>query len=40
MDAVIMCGKTMEAGGVAAVQNIRNPITLARKVKEKVYIKN
>ena len=36
MDAVIMCGKTLNAGGVACVHNIKNPIVLARKVMEKV----
>ncbi|WP_310590496.1 isoaspartyl peptidase/L-asparaginase [Dyadobacter sp. CY261] len=28
-DAAIMCGKTLTAGAVAAVTNIRNPIFLA-----------
>ncbi|MCJ8166305.1 isoaspartyl peptidase/L-asparaginase [Pontibacter sp. E15-1] len=32
MDAAIMCGKTLEAGAVAGVQGIRNPIALAREV--------
>lgn len=36
MDAVIMCGKTLDAGAVGCVQNIRNPIVLARKVKDEV----
>ena len=35
MDASIMCGKTLRAGSVAAVRNIRNPITLSRRVLEK-----
>jgi beta-aspartyl-peptidase (threonine type) len=32
MDASIMDGATLEAGAVAAVRNVRNPILLARKV--------
>lgn len=32
MDAAIMNGKTLEAGAVAGVQNVRNPITLAAEV--------
>ena len=36
MDAVIMCGKTLKAGGVACVHNIKNPINLAREVMDKV----
>ena len=32
MDALIMDGATMSLGAVAAVQNIRHPISLARKV--------
>jgi len=32
MDAAIMCGKTLEAGAVAGVYNIRNPINLARAI--------
>jgi beta-aspartyl-peptidase (threonine type) len=35
MDAAIMDGKTLAAGAVAAVQHVRNPITLARAVMEK-----
>lgn len=35
MDAVIMCGKTLKAGGVACVHNIKNPINLAREVMDK-----
>ena len=35
MDAAIMDGKTLKAGAVAAVQHIRNPISLARLVMEK-----
>ncbi|MEP6615071.1 MAG: isoaspartyl peptidase/L-asparaginase [Ginsengibacter sp.] len=32
MDAAIMSGKTLEAGAVAGVRNIRNPIELAEEV--------
>lgn len=35
MDASIMNGKDLMAGAVAGVQNIKNPITLARTVMEK-----
>ena len=35
MDAAIMDGRTLAAGAVAAVQHVRNPITLARAVMEK-----
>ncbi|WP_247232082.1 isoaspartyl peptidase/L-asparaginase family protein [Telluribacter sp. SYSU D00476] len=35
MDAAIMCGKTLKAGAVANVRNIRNPIALARAILEK-----
>lgn len=35
LDASIMNGATFRAGAVAAVQNVRNPITLARRVMEK-----
>jgi len=34
MDASIMCGKTLEAGAVAAVRNIKNPISLAKVVMQ------
>lgn len=34
MDAAIMYGKTLEAGGVCGVSNIRNPVKLARAVME------
>src|SRR6187200_1130723 len=32
MDAAIMDGKTLRAGAVAAVRNVRNPIELAEEV--------
>lgn len=35
LDAAIMNGRTLGAGAVAGVRNIRNPITLARAVMEK-----
>jgi len=35
MDAAIMDGKTRNAGAVAGVQHVRNPIVLARAVMEK-----
>jgi len=35
MDAAIMCGKTLNAGAVAGVEQIKNPVTLARAVMEK-----
>lgn len=35
MDAAIMCGKTLNAGAVAEVAQIKNPIILARAVMEK-----
>jgi len=34
LDAAIMDGKTLNAGAVAAVKNIKNPISLARRVME------
>lgn len=34
LDASIMSGETFQAGAVAAVQSVRNPIILARKVME------
>ncbi len=34
LDASIMCGNTLNAGAVAGVTNIRNPISGARKVME------
>jgi L-asparaginase / beta-aspartyl-peptidase len=35
MDASLMCGRTLRAGAVAGVQNVRNPVTLARRVMER-----
>ena len=35
LDASIMCGKTLEAGAVAGVQGIGNPVVLARAIMEK-----
>lgn len=35
MDASIMCGKTLLAGSVAGVRNIKNPVTLARTIMER-----
>jgi beta-aspartyl-peptidase (threonine type) len=35
MDAAIMDGKTLNAGAVASVEHVRNPIVLARTVMEK-----
>ncbi|NUN69770.1 MAG: isoaspartyl peptidase/L-asparaginase [Bacteroidetes bacterium] len=35
LDASIMNGSTMRCGAVASVQNIRNPITVARAIMEK-----
>ncbi len=34
MDALIMDGRTLQLGAVAAVQRVRNPISLARRVME------
>lgn len=34
MDAAIMCGKTLEAGAVAGVRSIRNPVRLTRAIME------
>lgn len=35
MDASVMRGDTLQAGAVASVQNVRNPVSLARRVMEK-----
>ncbi|NJE76392.1 isoaspartyl peptidase/L-asparaginase family protein [Thermococcus sp. ES12] len=35
MDAAIMRGKTLDAGAVAGIWGVRNPISVARKVMEK-----
>jgi L-asparaginase / beta-aspartyl-peptidase len=35
LDASVMCGKTLMAGAVAGVQNVKNPVTLARTVMER-----
>ena len=35
MDALIMNGKNLDCGSVATVNNIKNPVMLARKVMEK-----
>ena len=34
MDASIMCGNDLNAGGVTCVSNVKNPIVLARKVMD------
>lgn len=34
LDAAIMCGRTLQAGAVAAVRRVKNPITLARAIME------
>ena len=34
MDAAIMCGLTLNAGSVAAVSSVQNPISLARMVMD------
>ena len=35
LDASIMCGRTLNAGAIAGVRNIRNPIALARAAMER-----
>ncbi|RLG65279.1 asparaginase [archaeon] len=35
MDAAIMDGSTLKAGAVACIKNVKNPISVARKVMEK-----
>jgi beta-aspartyl-peptidase (threonine type) len=34
MDASIMCGKTLDAGAVSALSNVKNPVKLARSVMQ------
>lgn len=34
LDAAIMDGRTLNAGAVAAVRNVKNPVSLARKIME------
>src|SRR3712207_1082664 len=34
-DASIMCGQTLKAGAVAGVRRVKNPITLAKTIKDK-----
>lgn len=36
MDASIMCGQTLRAGAVALVEEVKNPVQLARAVMEKL----
>ena len=36
LDAIIMDGQTLGSGAVSCVQNIANPVSLARAVMEKV----
>lgn len=38
MDASIMDGATLNAGGVACIRNVANPIKVARLVMEKVFV--
>ena len=35
MDAMIMDGSNLDCGSVACVNNVKNPVVLARKVMEK-----
>lgn len=37
MDALVMDGRTLASGAVAAVGNIANPIQLSRLVMDKVW---
>lgn len=34
MDASLMCGESLRAGAVASVQNVKNPVLLARRVMD------
>ena len=34
MDAAIMCGKTLEAGAVAGISSVKNPVALTRAILE------
>ena len=36
LDAIIMDGQNLRSGAVSCVQNIANPVSLARAVMEKV----
>ena len=36
MDASIMDGRTLSAGGIACIRNVANPVKVARLVMEKV----
>ena len=36
LDSVIMEGKELRSGAVCCVKNIKNPVSLARQVMEKV----
>lgn len=36
MDAMVMDGRTLASGAVAAVRNIANPVQLSRLVMDKV----
>ena len=36
MDSIIMDGQSLQVGAVTCVQNIANPVSLARKVMEEV----
>ena len=34
MDAIVMDGVTLDAGGVASIQNVAHPIRVARRVMD------
>ena len=40
MDASIMDGSTLNAGGVACIRNVANPVNVARLVMDKVLFLN